>query len=204
MSGDHVLSPFLTEHLPPEARRKYCERGIELKLTEAAVQLAFALYLLEHPSGGSTAEIFPDGEHAKRFDIPSFLSARGFKRTETVGTTMYGGVYRRGDHALIVNPKSQHGRGDVVGQIDGVTVRAECKGGIVNSKHAGALSKVRSGFNELIGQAIAMPEDGSRHIAVAPRTPASEMQALRLHKRCAAAGIEIALVDVDGEVGFVN
>ena len=141
------VSAFLTEHSPPEKRRKYCDQGIELKLSEGAVQLAFALYLLDHPEGGSKAEIFPDGEHAKRFDIPGFLANCGFDRAETIGTTAYGGVYRKGHQTLVVNPKSQHGRGDVVGELGGVVIRAECKGGIVNSKHSGALSKVRSGFS---------------------------------------------------------
>lgn len=197
-------SRYLTEHVPPEKRRKYCDDGIELKLSEAAVQLAFGLYLLNHPEGGSEVEIFPDGEHAKRFDIPGFLRAEGFELSSPLGATSYGGVYFDGVRTITVNPRSQHGRGDVVGSISGVVVRAECKGGIVNSKHSGALSKVRSGFNELIGQTISMPEDGSRHVAVAPRTAASEIQASRLRSRCAAAGIEIALVNSDGTVQFVT
>jgi hypothetical protein len=194
------LSAFLTKHFPPEGRRKYCENGIELKLSEAAVQLAFAFYLLEHPSGGLTVEIFPDGEHAKRFDIPKFLVQRGFRHTVSIGATAYGGRYENGPKTLVVNPKSMHGRGDVVGELAG----AECKGGIVNSKHSGALSKVRSGFNELIGQTMPMELDGSRHVAVAPRTPSSELQAARLRDRCSAAGIEIALVSEDGTVTFVS
>lgn len=204
MSLTADLSEFLTEHLPPEKRRKYCENGIELKLTEAAVQLAFALYLLEHPRGCDEAEMYPDGEHAKRFDIPAFLSSRGYELVKSLGATQYGGVYSNGQKTLTVNPKSQHGRGDVVGQLAGVVVRAECKGGIVNSKHSGALSKVRSGFNELVGQTMSMPLDGSRHVAVAPRTSASLVQAARLQDRCKAAGIEIALVGEDGGVSFVT
>jgi hypothetical protein len=202
-SSDAPLSSFLTPHTPPLKRQKYCENGIELKLSEAAVQLAFALHLLNQPDSGEQVEMFPDGEHAKRFDIPAFLRARGYERVNALGATQYGGEYFDGLKTLVVNPKSQHGRGDVVGKLAGVVVRAECKGGIINSKHSGALSKVRSGFNELIGQTMSMPEDGSRHVAVAPRTPASETQASRLLKRCAAAGIEIALVDQNGQVEFV-
>ena len=197
------MSPFLTEHLPPEKRRKYCDNGIELKLSEAAVQLAFALYLLEHSDGCDEAEMYPDGEHAKRFDIPAFLKRRGYQLVSSIGGTQYGGVYSNGAKTLTVNPKSQHGRGDVVGRLGGLVVRAECKGGIVNSKHAGALSKVRSGFNELIGQTMSMPLDGSRHVAVLPKTCASLVQADRLQERCKAANIEIALVDVDGSVNFI-
>ena len=196
------LSAFITPHSPPEKRQRYCEGGIEFKLSEAAVQLAFSLYLLEHENGGGTVEMFPDGEHAKRFDIPSFLTSLGFSKTASMGSTAYGGTYQRDDQTLIVNPKSQHGRGDVVGVLDEVVVRAECKGGIINSKHSGARSSLRSGFNELIGQTMSMAVDGARHIAVAPQTSDSELQASRLKDRCKSAGIEIALITRDGEVIF--
>jgi hypothetical protein len=198
-----VTPSFLTAHEPPEKRRRYCEDGIEQKLTEAAVQIAFGLYILKHPKGGSRVQVFPDGEHAKRFAIPAFLEEHGFALASRIGSTAYGGEYVRDGQVLVVNPKSQHGRGDVVGTIAGQTVRAECKGGIVNSRHSGALSKVRSGFNELIGQAMSMEVNGDRHVAVAPKTTASVVQAGRLWERCQRAGIEIALVSADGEVEFV-
>lgn len=192
------LSAFITPHSPPEKRQRYCEGGVEFKLSEAAVQLAFSLYLLEHEKGGATVEMFPDGEHAKRFDIPGFLTSLGFSKTAAMGSTAYGGTYQRDDQTLI----AQHGRGDVVGMLNRVVVRAECKGGIINSKHSGARSSLRSGFNELIGQTMSMAVDGARHIAVAPQTSDSELQASRLKDRCKSAGIEIALITRDGEVIF--
>lgn len=200
MSSD--LSAYITPHLPPEKRQRYCEGGIELKLCEAAVQLAFSLYLLGHEKGGTTVEMYPDGEHAKRFNIPSFLTADGFSKTATMGSTAYGGTYERDGQILIVNPKSQHRRGDVVGTLDGIIVRAECKGGIINSRHSGARSSLGSGFNELIGQTMSMTVDGARHIAVAPQAADSELQASRLRDRCQIAGIEIALITCDGGVIF--
>lgn len=145
--------------------------------------------------------MYPDGEHAKRFSIPEFLRNIGFVLAKSIGSTAYGGEHVSRSKTLIVNPKSQHGRGDVVGSISGRTVRAECKGAIINSKHSGALSKLRSGFNELVGQTMAMDDNGDRHIAVAPKTAASLIQAQRLHDR--RAGIEIALVSADGSVDFV-
>lgn len=193
---------FVTDHLPPEKRRRFCIDGVEQKLSEGSVQLAFALYLLEHPEGGSTVEMYPDGEHAKRFDIPAFLTSRGFKKDRALGSTEYGGEYVRDNSRLIINPKSQHGRGDVVGIISGRIVRAECKGGIINSRHSGALSKLRSGFNELVGQTMSMEDNGDRHVAVAPKTDASLIQAGRLQQRCRKAGIEIALVERDGSIEF--
>lgn len=198
------MTSFLTDHEPPEKRRRYCPDGIEQKLTEAAVQLAFALYILAHPKGGGIVEVYPDGEHAKRFAIPAFLIGLGFSLKKPIGSTTYGGEYVRGGHKIIVNPKSQHGRGDVVGVIADCTVRAECKGGIVNSRHSGALSKVRSGFNELVGQTMAMEANGDRHVAVAPATKASLIQAQRLVGRCQTAGVEIALVSADGSIEFVT
>jgi ribosomal protein L27 len=198
-----MILSFLTPHDPPEKRRRYCVDGIEQKLSEGAVQVAFALYLLDHPEGGTRVEIFPDGEHAKRFAIPAFLERCGFSLGRSIGATAYGGEYVRGSQILVVNPKSQHGRGDVVGTIADTTVRAECKGGIINSRHSGALSKLRSGFSELIGQTLAMEVNGDRHVAVAPRTTASVIQAARLRARALKAGIEIALVAADGSIEFV-
>jgi hypothetical protein len=66
-----VTASFVSNHPPPEKRRRYCPDGIEQKLTEAAVQLAFALYILDHPQGGVVVQMYPDGEHAKRFAIPA-------------------------------------------------------------------------------------------------------------------------------------
>ena len=198
-----MTTSFVTDHQPPEKRRRYCSDGIEQKLTEAAVQLAFSLYLFDHPEGGALVEMYPDGEHAKRFAIPTFLGSLGFSLAKPIGSTAYGGEYVRGDQTLVVNPKSKHGRGDVVGSIAGRTVRAECKGGIINSRHSGALSSLRSGFNELIGQTMAMEENGDRHVVVAPRTTATLTQAQRLRARCEKAGIEIALVSTDGAIEFI-
>lgn len=195
---------LITEHLPPEKRRQFVEHGIEHKFTEGAVQLAFALFLLSEPGASGSVEVYPDGEHGKRFPIREFLEQNGFLLVAGMGSTTYGGTYRRGHQQLIVNPKSHHGRGDVVGTMDDRVVRAECKGGIINSRHSGARSRLRSGLCELIGQAIAMEDNGDRNIAVAPKTADSVRQAERIVQRCANAGIEIALISPDGSVDFIN
>jgi hypothetical protein len=201
---NEVPLTFLTDHVPPEKRQRFCENGVEKKFSEGAVQIAFALYLLSQPEGGQSVEMFPDGEHAKRFAIREYLESMGFVLEVPMGSTSYGGLYRRGEQSFTVNPKSHHGRGDVVGTLKGQVVRAECKGGIINSKHSGALSKLRSGMSELIGQTMAMDDNGDRHVAVAPKTTPSLYQAQRLHKRCNKAGIEIALVSEDGSVEFIT
>jgi hypothetical protein len=195
---------FTYDHVPPsDLRRRRCEGGLEKKFPEGAVQIAFALYLVNHPQGCVEAAMYPDGEHAKYCDIPALLGYHGFEKKIPLGATNYGGRYENGHKTIIVNPKSQHGRGDVVGKINERIVRAECKGGIINSTHSGAQSKMRSGFSELIGQTMAMTEDGGRHVAVLPETADTLVQARRLVTRCNKAGIEIALVKANGAVCFV-
>ena len=182
---------------------QYVKGGVEFKLTEGAVQIAVALWLLDDPNFGNFVEIYPDGEHAKQFPIRQFLVERGFTRTEAVGTTEYGGKYERDGAVLIVNPKSSHGRGDVVAGMGNRNVRVECKGGTINSTHPGLTSKLRSGFAELIGQAMAMDDNGDRHVIALPLTGLTKTQAIRLSARCLKAGIEIALVREDGSLHWI-
>lgn len=199
-TGDEDM--FATAYTPPEARRAFAAGGTELRLTEAAVMLAFAEHLFAHPGAARSVTVHPDGEHAKVFDIIACLSALGFQKSEALGTTSYGGRYQRGEDTLIVHPRS--GLGDVVGAIDGQAVIAECKGGVVNSTHPGQKSRLRRGLAELIGQLMLLPVDGARHIAVLPRTSDTARMAARLHPRCRLAGIEIALVREDGAIRFVD
>ena len=84
------------------------------------------------------------------------------------------------------------GLGDVVGG----NITAECKGGVLNSTHAGQTSRLRKGLNETIGQSMTSEiVEGKRQFAVVPKAPASEALAKRISARCRKAGIEIALVD---------
>ncbi len=188
---------YVTRHEPPETRRAKAQGGIEERLTEAAVMLAMASYILDSASE-ATVSIYPDGEHAKRFDIPAWLRRAGFERSETLGTTTYGGTYRRGLQTVVVNPRA--GVGDVVGVIDGRIVVIECKGGTINSTHAGQLSRLRRGLCEAVGLLMARPDDGAREIAAVPWTAETARLAARMAPRCRCAGIEIALVRDDGTV----
>ncbi len=192
---------FITKYDPPAARVSYVEDGIELKFTEAAVMLAFAFYLLEQSEGEAEVFIHPDGEHAKRFDIPNLLVRNGFQKTTGIGGTRYGGVYVRDHHSITVNPTS--GRGDVVATINGQRFIAECKGGTINTNHPGQRSRLRKGLSELIGQLMIIPKGDERQVAVLPCTSEIERLSARLRDRCAAAGIEIALVHQTGDVAFV-
>jgi hypothetical protein len=95
--------------------------------------LAFAMHLL-HTTSTQEVRIHPDGEHGKRFDFAGRLGKRGFERTSRSGRTEYGGSYTWSDgRRIVVNPTP--GKGDVVAEIDGVVLSAECKGGIINTRH---------------------------------------------------------------------
>ncbi len=163
--------------------------------------LAYASHLLAQSSGARVVSIHPDGEHAKTFDIAAFLLGQEFVREESIGTTAYGGLYRRAEHTIIVNPSSC--RGDVVGEVGGRRVVAECKGGTINSSHAGQKSRLRKGLAELIGQLMVREAADERQVAVLPHTKEVERLSIKLAPRCKVAGIEIALVHADGAVVYV-
>lgn len=191
---------YVTRHDPPEKRRAKAQGGVEERLTEASIMLAMAHYILDNATEAEVA-IHPDGEHAKRFDIPAWLGNAGFEKTESLGGTSYGGTYRRGHETVIVNPRS--GVGDVVGVVDGRSIVIECKGGTINSTHPGQLSRLRRGLCEAVGLLMARPFDGAREIAAVPWTPETERLAARMVSRCSRAGIELALVRRDGAIVWV-
>jgi hypothetical protein len=195
---------FVSDHHAPGKRARFVDGGVEKKFSEGAVQLAIALAFLSDAESDGWAEVFPDGEHGKRFPIKAFLAERGFVFSQPLGSTSYGGVYRRGNHALTVNPKSAYARGDVVSSIAGRTVRVECKGATINSAHSGVKSRIRSGMAEMIGQAMAMEENGDRHAVAMPWTIYCEQLARRLAQRCRKSGIEIMLVRPDGSILWVD
>ncbi len=78
-------------------------------------------------------------------------------------------------------------------------ISAECKGGIINTRHPGQVSRLYKGLCETVGMLMATPSQG-RQVAVVPLTDATRRLAERLAPRCAMAGIEIALVGRRGEV----
>jgi hypothetical protein len=89
--------------------------------------------------------------------------------------------------------------GDVVAEYDGVVVWAECKGGIINTRHPGQVSRLYKGLCETVGMLMANPFSG-RQVAVVPYTESTLRLAKRLAARCSKAGIEIVLVRSRGEV----
>jgi hypothetical protein len=176
----------------------------EHHLSEGAVMLAFAMYLMGTMPDLASVAIHPDGEHGKRFDIRAWLEAKGFKLSKPKGKTNYGGEYVSPDErTIVVHPAS--GLGDVVASHNGVRLVAECKGGIVNTTHAGQLSRLRQGLCEIVGLSLCSARDPKqRQFAVVPNTRVTHQLAMRMVVRARAAGVEIALVNDQGHIVLVQ
>lgn len=182
---------------PPPNRVGKSGGSHEQHLHEGAVMLAYAMHLLR-TQGAHDVHIHPDGEHGKQFDFGEWLGRRGFIKASRLGSTAYGGVYRSAtNQSVTVHPKS--GVGDVVAQLGDRVLLAECKGGIINTRHSGQVSRLRRGLCEAVGLLMATPPQG-RQVAVVPLTDVTLRLAKRLAGRCTSAGIEIALVDGRGAV----
>jgi hypothetical protein len=181
----------------PEKRAGKVADGIEHKMHEGAVMVAYAMHLLR-TAGADHVRIHPDGEHGKRFDFVAFLARRGFEKATSTGTTSYGGEYRHADGwRITVHPSS--GKGDVVAEVGNHIISAECKGGIINTRHSGQVSRLYKGLCETVGLLMASESPG-RQVAVVPYTESTLRLAKRMAPRCALAGIELALVGSRGEV----
>lgn len=192
---------LITELAPPPNRVGKCEGGSELHFSEGAVMMAFAMHLLRTTAAREIL-VHPDGEHGKRFDFEGWLNRRGFDRTTRAGTTCYGGRYAlKGGRAIKITPAS--GRGDVVVESDELAIQAECKGGIINTRRPGQVSRLYKSLCETVGMLMASPSRG-RQIAVVPRTEGTIKLAQRLAPRCAVADIEISLMGPRGEVEDVQ
>jgi len=182
---------------PPPNRAGRVIGTQEHHLYEGAVTVSYAMHLIR-TAGASSVRVHPDGEHGKQFDFSAWLERRGFQKVSALGTTSYGGEYRNGGgHAITVHPKS--GLGDVVAETPNGLVSAECKGGIINTRHPGQVSRLYKGLCETVGLLMATPAVG-RQVACVPLTEGTKRLAERLAPRCAFAGIEIALVGSRGEV----
>jgi hypothetical protein len=199
-----MFDDLITHRTPPPNRAASCDGETEHHLSEGAVMVAFAMHLLRTLPNLSTISIHPDGEHGKRFDFSGWLMKRGFALTTPMGTTSYGGTYSSASgQEIVVNPRS--GLGDVVATWDGGSVVAECKGGVINTKHPGQNSRLRQGLCETVGLSLATPViPGRRQYAVAPRTKATEALAKRMAARAQQAGITLALVDARGVVQEID
>ena len=191
-----MFDDLIRFHTPEGKRAAQAESGIEHYLDEGAVMVAFAMHLLRTLPDLKHVAIHPDGMHGKTFDFATWLRGQGYELTKPKGTTSYGGLYASAEgRTLEVYPMP--GLGDVVGG----NITAECKGGVLNSTHAGQTSRLRKGLNEAIGQSMTSEiVVGKRQFVVVPKAAASEALAKKISTRCRNAGIEIALVDGRGNV----
>lgn len=181
----------------PEKRAGKVADGIEHKMHEGAVMVAYAMHLLR-TTEAKHVRIHPDGEHGKRFDFTGWFARRGFDKVTSTGATTYGGEYRhQNGWTITIHPSS--GKGDIVAEFGDHIISAECKGGIINTRHAGQVSRLYKGLCETVGLLMASENPG-RQVAVIPYTESTLRLATRMAPRCALAGIEIALVGSRGEV----
>jgi hypothetical protein len=188
---------LITELPPPPNRVGKADHDHEHHFYEGAIMVAYAMHLLRtEPT--KEVHIHPDGQHGKQFDFRAWLSRQGFTLKHPSGTTKYGGLYEDAkDRTIVITAKS--GQGDVVAKIGNATLSAECKGGIINTRHSGQSHRLYKGLCEAVGQLMAAPS-GGRQVAVVPHTETTLRLAKRLVGRCALAGIQIALVGKRGEI----
>lgn len=192
---------LITMRSPPPNRVGKSDGPHEHHLYEGAVMVAYAMHLFR-TQPIKEIRIHPDGEHGKQFDFSGWLGRRKFSMVSSTGKTTYGGTYTDGEgRVVIVNPKS--GLGDVVANVGNQIISAECKGGIINTRHSGQVSKLYKGLCETVGLLMATPSPG-RQVAVVPYTESTFRLASRLAPRCALAGIELALIKSRGEVITVS
>lgn len=190
---------LITEREPlPDSKGRHTGE-YERHMSEAAVMLVMAEWLFRQ--GATEVSIHPDGMHMKDFDIPGWLAATGFERVSTTGTRGQSGSFRRGGQHLTVH--SRPGLGDVIGCLNDVQIEIEAKGGCINSKHPGRLSRLRKGLHEAVGQLMGSPRLDIRLIAAVPYHSETDKLANRLSARCKLALIEIALIREDGTVIIV-
>jgi hypothetical protein len=199
-----MYDDLIYERLPPTNRVGTCDGDHEKHFSEAAIMLAFAMHLFGSFADIEEVRMHPDGMHGVGpFNIRAWLLRNGFEHKATHGATDYAGLYRHTDgrHLRI---SVQPGLGDVVAEGGKHKFFAECKGGIINTRHGGQLSRLRSGLYETIGHLIDHDRNGERLVAVVPRTPLTAKLAQRMDANLQKIGIEIALVDSNGTVALAS
>lgn len=187
---------FITEKLPQSGSARKHTGKFEKHLHEAAVMLAIARWMFE--LGAKKVYLYPDGQHAKQFDICRWLGNEGFVKIAAKGKTPVAGTYTRQHQTLYVEFKP--GQGDVVADVEGCRVVVEAKGGIINTRHSGQKSKLRKHLYEAVGMLLDRPKNADRLIVAVPLHAETKKIAERMVKRCRDVGIEIALISGDGTV----
>ena len=135
---------FITKKRPPKGRMGKCDGQQEKHFYEAAVMLAVAQWIFG--LGADKVHIYPDGVHAKQFDIRGWLEEEGFEKIAERGRTRVAGTYVHRHQQLDVD--FLPGQGDIVANVNGCRIVVEAKGGIVNTRHPGQKSKLRKHLYE--------------------------------------------------------
>jgi hypothetical protein len=162
--------------------------------------LAYAMHLLR-TEPVREVRIHPDGQHARQVDFPGWLEKRGFRRMATARTPFAGTFEDAEGRRIVIHPRS--GLSDVTADANGTIIEAECKGGAIETRHPGRLSKLDKSLCEIVGRLMSKPAIG-RQVAVMPKTEVTLRIARKLAARCTAAGIRIALIGPRGEVEDVE
>ena len=190
------------------------KNGVE-SMPEALVSLQLAFWLLDHGQPNSHVDIAIDGAHVRIkahehrgqwieertvFPIEEFLQANQCQ--QITPEEWWQGTYQRKTCTF----KIESVRGfDVRGKLDGMTIRAECKGGPLGRKPGKSETAI---FASAIGQVVAAASGNSDDefwVAV-PESPSFEAVGRRIVETpmFKATTIRIALVNKTGQVRFLN
>ena len=138
---------------------------------------------------------------AKIFEVELFFAAAGWKQVSQLGKNGWTGQYRRGSHNLAIHSRS--GVGDVVANLNGRGVIAECKKGPLITKPG---SPERPLLATALGQALLFEADPSDIVGAAVLDTAAFRRIAedwRVRPLLQRAGIGIWLVNRNGKVdGF--
>ncbi|ANY84897.1 hypothetical protein BB934_42435 (plasmid) [Microvirga ossetica] len=190
--------------------RSLPELGLEAyRMPEAEVALRLAAFILSLPGSGAMASVGIDVASIKvgdavDFDIGRFMAGTGWEpiKEPQVGRNAWTGAYRRGDKTIRVH--SRPGEGDVVTQVNGRRIVAECTKGPLVHKPGRAEHSL---LTTALGQALLFDVSADDIVvAVVPESPVFRKLAETWRSRplVRQAGIQIALVARDGAVSGLN
>lgn len=173
------------------------------RMPEAEVALRLAFHLLTLPGASKTVTVCLDDQHVTSgghtiFPLTPFLDAENWKLIEQQGKQRWHGIYRRDDQEMVLSPDSRGG--DVIMQLGGRRIRAECKKGPLEKRKGNPENQL---LHDAIGQLMTIEKvDASDLLVIA--VPATEQFRKRLawqdRPLMTRTGIHIVLVGRDGIV----
>jgi hypothetical protein len=179
------------------------------RMLEAEVALRLAEFILSLPGSGAMASVAIDRASIKvgdavTFNIGRFMAGVGWNpiKEPEVGRSSWTGAYRRGDKTIRVH--SRLGEGDVVAQVNGRRIIAECQKGPLLRK---AASSEHSLLTTALGQALLFDVSADDVVVAAvPDSPVFRRLAGAWRERALVkrAGIRIVLVSRNGVVSGLN